>query len=58
MDYNKENMIEFISGQRTATVSFTNRRHINRIKKLYEEKKMNSNILQKIKMGLYVPKFL
>ena len=36
---NSENMIEFISGTRTATVSFTNQKHINRIKKLYEERK-------------------
>ena len=36
---NQENMIEFITGQRTATVTFTNRKHINRIKKLYEEHK-------------------
>ena len=36
---NIENMIEFISGTRTATVTFTNKKHINRIKKLYEERK-------------------
>lgn len=36
---NTENMIEFISGARTATVSFTNRKHINRIKNIYEERK-------------------
>ena len=36
---NQKNMIEFITGQRTATVTFTNRKHINRIKKLYEEQK-------------------
>lgn len=36
---NNENMIEFISGARTATVSFTNQKHINRMKKLYEERK-------------------
>lgn len=36
---NTENMIEFISGTRTATVTFTNKKHINRIKKLYEERK-------------------
>ena len=34
-----ENMIEFISGTRTATVTFTNKKHINRIKKLYKERK-------------------
>ena len=36
---NSENMIEFTSGTRTATVTFTNKKHINRIKKLYEERK-------------------
>ena len=36
---NSENMIKFISGTRTATVTFTNQKHINRIKKLYEERK-------------------
>ena len=36
---NTENMVEFISGTRTATVTFTNQKHINRIKKLYEERK-------------------
>lgn len=33
-----ENMIEFISGQRTATVTLSNPKHINRIKKLYEDR--------------------
>lgn len=36
---NNENCIEFLSGERSAMVSFTNRKHINRIKKLYEERK-------------------
>ena len=31
--------MEFISGTRTATVTFTNQKHINRMKKLYEERK-------------------
>lgn len=38
MEY-KENGIEFLTGQTTATVSFSNRKHINRIKKLYEKHK-------------------
>ena len=33
-----ENCIEFLSGERYATVSFSNRKHVNRIKKLYEER--------------------
>jgi hypothetical protein len=35
---NNENMVEFISGTRSATVTFTNQKHINRMKKLYEER--------------------
>ena len=38
-EINTENVLEFISGTRTATVTFTNQKHINRIKKLYEERK-------------------
>lgn len=38
-DNNNENCIEFLSGERSAVVSFTNRKHVNRIKKLYEERK-------------------
>ena len=36
---NNENMVEWLSGSHSATVTFTNRKHINRIKKLYEEHK-------------------
>lgn len=36
---NKENVLEFLTGQKTCTVTFTNQKHINRIKKLYEERK-------------------
>ena len=36
---NNENMVEWLSGSRSATVTFTNRKHISRIKKLYEERK-------------------
>ena len=36
---NNENMIEFLSGTHTATVTFTNSKYINRIKKIYEERK-------------------
>ena len=38
-DNNNENCIEFLSGERSAVVSFTKKKHINRIKKLYEERK-------------------
>lgn len=33
-----ENAIEFITGQKTCVATFTNRKHINRIRKLYEER--------------------
>lgn len=36
---NTENMIDFISGRRSATVSFTNGKHIRRIKQIYAERK-------------------
>ena len=35
---NTENMIEFLAGVRTATVTFTNQKHINKIKKIYAER--------------------
>ena len=34
-----ENMVEFITGQRTCVVTFSNPKHINKMKKLYEEHK-------------------
>ena len=36
---NQENMIDFVVGRDTAVVSFTNKKYINRIKKLYKERK-------------------
>lgn len=38
-DKNNENCIEWITGDKYATVSYTSRRHINRLKKLYEQRK-------------------
>lgn len=35
----QENVIEWLKGQRTCVVTFTNQKHINKIKKLYEEYK-------------------
>ena len=37
MAENNENMIEFLRGQKTCTVTFTNQKHVNRMKKLYEK---------------------
>ena len=42
---NKENMVEFISGSRTATVTFTNQKHINRIKSLYKDRQEDFSYL-------------
>ena len=38
-DNNNENCIEWLTGERTATVTFTDRKMINRVKKLYEDRK-------------------
>ena len=35
---NNENCIEFLSGEHFATVTFTNRKHVNRIKNIYKER--------------------
>ena len=48
---NTENVLEFISGTRTATVTFTNQKHINRIKKLYEERKDDFKYFKENKDG-------
>ena len=53
---NMENMIEFISGTRTATVTFTNQKHINRIKKYMKNVKMILNISKKIQTVQFVQK--
>lgn len=39
LDTMNENVIEFLKGQRTCTVTFSNQKHINKIKKLYETDK-------------------
>lgn len=54
---NSENMIEFISGARTVTVTFTNQKHINRVKKLYEERKDEFKYLKENKDGSICAKF-
>lgn len=37
MEKNRENAIEFLTGEETATVSFTQTKYINRIKKLAKD---------------------
>ena len=36
---NTENMIEWLTNSKTATVTFTNQKHINKIKSIYTERK-------------------
>lgn len=36
---NQENMIDFVTDRNDAVISFTNKKYINRIKKLYKERK-------------------
>lgn len=36
MERNLENAIEFFSGEKTATLSLTNKRFVNRLKRLFE----------------------
>ncbi len=38
-DNNNENAIEWLTGERSATVTFTDRKMINKVKKLYEDRK-------------------
>ena len=54
-DNNNENCIEFLSGERSAVVSFTNKKHINRIKKLYEERKDDFKYFHENTDGSIIP---
>lgn len=38
-DNNNENCIEFLSGERYAVATFTNRKHIIRLNKIHNERK-------------------
>lgn len=51
METNRENMIDFITGTKTATVSFTNQKYINKIKKLYESHKEEFDYMVENKDG-------
>lgn len=39
MEKSTENVIEFLNGEKTCTVTFNSRRHISKVKKLYGQKK-------------------
>lgn len=53
----QENVIEFTTGQKTATVTFTNRKYINRIKKLYEKFRDDFTYFAENKDGSVCAKF-
>lgn len=36
---NNEKVVDLLSGERFCAVSFINRKHVNRIKRIYEERK-------------------
>lgn len=55
-DSNKENMLEFITGQKFTTVTFTSRKHINRIKKIYITRKDEFEYFHENKDGSIVAK--
>ena len=52
-----ENCVEWLSGGRTCTCTFTNRKHINRIKKLYENHKDDFGFLYEIRMEVFAVRF-
>ena len=47
----QENVIEWIKGQRTCVVTFSNQKHINKIKALYEEYKDDFTYFKENKDG-------
>ena len=57
MSRNMENCVEFISGDLTCTASFTNQKHINRMKKLYEKNKEEFSYLVENADGSICAKF-
>ena len=54
---NVENMVEFTSGSRSATVTFTNPKHIRIIKELYKEHKEDFKYFKLNKDGSVCAKF-
>ena len=54
---NNENMIEWISGQHYCVGTFTNTKHINRIKRIYEERKDEFKYLKENEDGSICAKF-
>lgn len=56
-DNNNENCIEFLSGEHYAVAIFTNRKHINRIKNIYTDRKDEFKYLKENKDGSICVKF-
>lgn len=56
-DNNNENCIEFLSGEHYAVATFTNRKHINRIKNIYADRKDEFKYLKENKDGSICVKF-
>lgn len=56
-DNNNENCIEFLSGEHYAVATFTNRKHITRMKKIYEERKDEIKYFRENKDGSICVKF-
>ena len=56
-DNNNENCIEFLSGERYAVATFTNRKHITRLKKIYAERKDEIKYFKENKDGSICVKF-
>lgn len=54
---NAENMIEFITGEHYATVTFTSRKEINRIRKIYENRSSEFKYLIENADGSFCAKF-
>lgn len=57
MPRNMENCVEFISGDMTCTASFTNQKHVNSMKKLYEKNKEEFSYLVENADGSICTKF-
>ena len=56
-DNNNENCIEFLYGERYAVATFTNRKRITRLKKIYAERKDEIKYFKENKDGSICVKF-
>lgn len=56
-DKSNENVIEWLTGEHYCVATYTSRKHINRIKKLYEERKDEFKYFVENKDGSVCAKF-